>query len=157
MLNAITRFFDCHFNPREEDGQRHSVDQLHLASAALLIELTRADRDIDESESKALLDILKKRFDLSADDLDELMTLAEQEAQDATSLYQFTSLINENFSREEKSQLILNMWEVAFADGRIDRYEEHMIRKVSDLLHLSHKDFISGKQEARARAGDSAD
>jgi len=44
------------------------------------------------------------------------------------------------------------MWEVAYADGRIDRYEEHLIRKISELLHLSHKDFITGKQIARARA-----
>lgn len=150
MLKAITRFFETHF-ANEAETETRSVDQLHLASAALLIELSRADRDIDENETRALLDILQQRFDLSETDLGELLTLAEQEAQDATSLYQFTSLINENFSREEKSRLILNMWEVAFADGKIDRYEEHLIRKVSDLLHLSHKDFISGKQQARAR------
>jgi uncharacterized tellurite resistance protein B-like protein len=80
------------------------------------------------------------------------MILAEEEAREATSLYQFTSLMNEHFDHREKVLMILNMWEVAYADGRIDRYEEHLIRKVADLLYLSHKDFITSKQQARARA-----
>lgn len=150
MLNAITRFFESRLAEEEDSG--HSVDQLQLASAALLIELTRADNAVDDSETRALVKIMKKRFDLADADLEELVTLAGEEARDATSLYQFTSLINEHFDPREKSQLILNMWEVAFADGRIDRYEEYLIRKVADLLHLSHKDFITGKQVARARA-----
>ena len=151
MLKAITRFFDSYFSAG--DDNTHSVDQLQLASAALLIELTRADNQVDESETRKLLAILKQRFDLPETELEELVALASQQNQEATSLYEFTSLINEKFDVREKSQLILNMWEVAFADGRIDRYEEHLIRQVSDLLHLSHKDFITGKQVARARAG----
>jgi uncharacterized tellurite resistance protein B-like protein len=155
MLKAISMFFDSHFGPGDDDT--HSVDQLQLASAALLIELTRADNQVDHSETKKLLAILQQRFNLPEIELEELVTLAGQQNQEATSLYEFTSLINENFDVREKSQLILNMWEVAFADGRVDRYEEHLIRKVSDLLHLSHKDFITGKQVARARAENTDD
>lgn len=150
MLKAISRFFDNHFGPGNDDT--HSVDKLQLASAALLIELTKADNQVDQSETRKLLAILQQRFNLPETELEELVTLAGQQNQEATSLYEFTSLINENFDVWEKSQLILNMWEVAFANGRVDRYEEHLIRKVSDLLHLSHKDFITGKQIARARA-----
>ena len=150
MLKAITQFFDSHFNTG--DSESHTVDQLQLASAALLIELTRADNQVDESETRKILAILRERYDLPEADLEELVTLAGQENQEATSLYQFTSLINDRFNPQEKSELIINMWEVAYADGRINRYEEHLIRKISDLLHLSHKDFISGKQIARARA-----
>ena len=150
MLKAVKNFFDNHFSADASDS--HSVDQLQLASAALLIELTRADNEVDPSETRKLLAILRKRFDLPEADLEELVNLAGRQNQEATSLYQFTSLINEKFDPREKSQLILNMWEVAFADGRIDRYEEYLIRKVCDLLHLSHKDFITGKQVARASA-----
>ena len=151
MLNAISRFFETHFS-QEEDSQVHTEQQLQLASAALMIELGRSDRSFDTAETQAMIEILKSRYGLEQEALDELMALAEAEASEATSLYQFTSLMNEHFEYSEKVKLILNMWEVAFADGKIDRYEEHLIRKVADLLYLSHKDFIQGKQEARARA-----
>lgn len=152
MLNAITRFFETHFC-QEDSPETSSEARLQLASAALMIELIRADRQFDQSETDAMLTILKERFDLDQSALDELMTLAEEEAKEATSLYQFTSLMNEHFDHPQKVLMVLNMWEVAYADGRIDRYEEHLIRKVADLLYLSHKDFITSKQQARDRAG----
>jgi uncharacterized tellurite resistance protein B-like protein len=151
MLNAISKFFDIHFG-QEDDSEASHESRLQLASAALMIELIRADRQFDQAETDAMLAILKERFDLDQSAMDELMILAEEEAREATSLYQFTSLMNEHFDHREKVLMILNMWEVAYADGRIDRYEEHLIRKVADLLYLSHKDFITSKQQARARA-----
>jgi len=151
MLNAISKFFDTHFG-QEDDSEASYESRLQLASAALMIELIRADRQFDQAETDAMLAILKERFDLDQSAMDELMILAEEEAREATSLYQFTSLMNEHFDHREKVLMILNMWEVAYADGRIDRYEEHLIRKVADLLYLSHKDFITSKQQARARA-----
>lgn len=152
MLNAICRFFDTHFC-QDDSPEASNETRLQLASAALMIELIRADRQFDQSETDAMLAILKDRFSLDQSALDELMALAEEEAKEATSLYQFTSLMNEHFEYPDKVLMVLNMWEVAYADGRIDRYEEHLIRKVADLLYLSHKDFITSKQEARARAG----
>lgn len=149
MLSTISSFFESHFGGQEGSKKTHTTDQLHLASAALMIELCKADQSIDDAETNALVQILKERFKLEENDLEELMQLAEQEAKEATSLYQFTSLMNENFEYPEKVKLIQNMWEVAYADGHIDRYEEHMIRKVADLLYLSHKDFIKSKHKAR--------
>jgi uncharacterized tellurite resistance protein B-like protein len=154
MLSTITSFFDTHFSPEEDNTEAHTTHQLQLASAALMIELCKADQSIDESETNALVAILKQRFDLSEEDLNELMQLAEQEAKEATSLYQFTSLINTHFEYEEKVQLITNMWEVAYADGKIDRYEDHLIRQVAELLYLSHKDFIKSKHKARPEPND---
>jgi len=153
MLSTITSFFESHFSCEEASSEKHSVDQLHLASAALMIELCKADRNIDETETAALVEILRTRFELDETDLQELMALAEEEVRDATSLYQFTSLMNERFEYSEKVMLIHNMWEVAYADGHIDRYEEHLIRKVADLLYLSHVDFIKSKVNARDKAG----
>ena len=155
MLSTITGFFESHFSPEStEEGttETHTTHQLQLASAALMIELCKADQSIDESETNALVAILKQRFELSEEDLNELMQLAEQESREATSLYQFTSLMNTHFEYEEKVQMIFNMWEVAYSDGRIDRYEDHLIRQVADLLYLSHKDFIRSKHKARPEA-----
>ena len=152
MLKAITSFFESHFSD-EDEQHHHSAHQLQLASAALMIELSKADREIDEAETTTLVNILKQRFELEQEDLDELIALAEEEVREATSLYQFTSLMNEHFDYGEKVQLVTNMWEVAYADGKIDRYEEHLVRKVAELLYLDHKDFILSKQRARELSG----
>ncbi len=152
MLKAITSFFENHFS-EEDDEHHHSANKLQLASAALMIELCKSDQEIDETETAKLVQILKERFELEQDDLDELITLAKEDVREATSLYQFTSLMNEHFNYGEKVQLVMNMWEVAFADGKIDRYEEHLIRKVAELLYLDHKDFILSKQRAREASG----
>lgn len=152
MLKAITSFFENHFS-EEDDEHHHSANKLQLASAALMIELSKSDQEIDQTETAKLVQILKERFELEQDDLDELITLAKEDVREATSLYQFTSLMNEHFNYGEKVQLVMNMWEVAFADGKIDRYEEHLIRKVAELLYLDHKDFILSKQRAREASG----
>ncbi len=149
MLKAISIFFEAHFSEHIEESETSTAHRLQLASAALMIELCKSDQSIDDTEIRALVEILITRFNLEQIELDELMALAEQEARDSTSLYQFTSLMNENFEYSEKVIMIGNMWEVAFADGKIDRYEEHLIRKVADLLYLSHVDFIKSKQIAR--------
>ena len=153
MLSSISNFFESHFDIQNEEIEVHSAHQLQLASAALMIELCKADQAIDETETAALVEILRTRFMLEQTELDELMQLAEQEARESTSFYQFTSLMNEHFEYAEKVMLIQNMWEVAYADGHIDRYEEHMIRKVADLLYLSHVDYIKSKHKARDKLG----
>lgn len=153
MLTAITSFFESHFTVQEEQDEMSREQQLQLASAALMIELCKADQSIDEVEMQTLVNILRERYALDESALEELMTLAQEEAREATSLYQFTSQMNDYFDYGEKVQLILNLWEVAYADGKIDRYEDHLIRKVADLLYISHVDFIGSKHKAREISG----
>ena len=145
MLGKITEFFESHFASVETENEENAKDQLKLASAALMIELCKADNNIDEEETNKLVDILEQKYQLPHEDLQQLIELAEEEVRNATSLYQFTSLMNDSFEYEDKVQLLENMWEVAFADGKVDRYEDHLIRKVADLLYVSHSDFIRAK------------
>lgn len=150
MLAGITRFFDTYL--KDHGGDATPLDREHrlrLASAALMIELCKSDQEISDDETRALTDILRSRYELEPARIEELMRLAEQEAREATSLYQFTSLLNESCSYEEKTRLIKNLWEVAFADGKLDRYEEHLIRKVAELMYVSHGDFIRTKLEVK--------
>jgi uncharacterized tellurite resistance protein B-like protein len=149
MLSTITAFFDSLLKPGGQESPGHRVDRLHLASAALLVELANADSNMDATEEEALLRILETKLQLGKATLENLWQLAHAEQRGATSLYQFTSLINTAYGYEEKVQLLHHMWEVAYADGRIDRYEEHLIRKVADLLYLTHGDFIRTKLAAR--------
>ncbi|MDC1436214.1 TerB family tellurite resistance protein [Gammaproteobacteria bacterium] len=146
MLQNISIFFEKYLNPTlESDTGDATTDRIHMACAALMIELSKADYTIDDTETKKISSILQSKFDLPEDTLEELFELAQQEADDSTSLYQFTSLINEAYEYPAKITLIQNMWEVAFADGDLDRYEEHLIRKVAELLYVSHSDFIKTK------------
>jgi uncharacterized tellurite resistance protein B-like protein len=149
MLSSISTFFDSLLKPGKQETPRHNVERLHLASAALLVELANADEQMDAKEQEVLLRILETKLQLDKATLENLWNLAHEEQRGATSLYQFTSLINEAYGYAEKVQLLHHMWEVAYADGRIDRFEEHLIRKVADLLYLTHGDFIRTKLAAR--------
>ncbi|HDH50110.1 MAG TPA: TerB family tellurite resistance protein, partial [Nitrospirae bacterium] len=82
---------------------------------------------------------------------DTLLTLAEQEVKRATDYYEFTSLINRGFTYEQKVKVVEHLWEVAFADDTLDKYEEHMVRRIADLIYVSHKDFIEAKLRARSK------
>jgi len=149
MLSSISTFFDSLLKPGNQETPKHNVDRLHLATAALLVELANADEQMDAKEQGVLLRILETKLQLDKTTLQNLWQLAHEEQRSATSLYQFTSLINEAYGYAEKVQLLHHMWEVAYADGRIDRFEEHLIRKVADLLYLTHGDFIRTKLAAR--------
>lgn len=149
MLATISSFFDSLLKPAKQESAERSVDRLHLASAALLVELANADHAMDEAEQQVLLRILETKLQLDKATLQNLWELAHAEHKGATSLYQFTSLINEAYGYKDKVQLLHHMWEVAYADGRVDRYEEHLIRKVADLLYLTHGDFIRTKLAAK--------
>tara|TARA_R110000824_G_scaffold52692_4_gene146308 strand:- start:248349 stop:248807 length:459 start_codon:yes stop_codon:yes gene_type:complete len=150
MLQNISNFFEKHLKLSvSNDAEEQTIDKIQLASAALMIELCKSDHSIDDLETNKIADILQTKFDLPEETLQDLMSLAQQEVDEATSLYQFTSLINESYDQPAKTALILNMWEVAYADGDLDRYEEHMIRKVSELLYVSHSDFIKTKLAAK--------
>ncbi len=148
MLDTIKRFFDENFN-HAEDAQL-SVNQKQLACAALMVEVATIDEHFDASEFETLKNHLQQQFDLSQDTLEELAQLAHTESQESHSLYQFTRLINDHCTPTEKFELLQGMWKVARADGHVGKYEEYMIRKVSELIYVSHSEFIRAKQTTRA-------
>lgn len=142
MMKSIRQFFDTHLRPDTGDGP-DTERSLRLATAALLIEISRADYEVKPEERKAVTDAVRRLFDdLSESETEELITLAEQEATESTSLFQFTSLVDKNFSREEKISIVEMLWRVAFADNDKDMNEEYLVRKIADLLHVSHRDFV---------------
>lgn len=148
MLNSIKSFFESKLAHKEVDNTS-SVKQIDLASAALLIEVMNSDHELDERETEEFLKVLKESLDLSAEELNELVELAETEAHQATSLFEFTRLINDEYGYQEKVELIENMWRIAFSDEHLDKYEEHLIRKIADLIYVSHSDFIKAKLTVR--------
>lgn len=144
MLEAIKAFFESHLqadhHSPEED--RH---QLNLAAAALMVELIETDQRLDERETETFLKVLQDTFLIQTNELENLVQLSREQAHQATSLYQFTRLINDNYDYERKLGLIAALWRLAFADNSLDKYEESLIRQVAELMHVSHSDFILTK------------
>ena len=124
-------------------------DSVLLSAIALLLEVSLADEIMDISEVETLKYVLLKEFDVEQTKIDDLISNAKKNQNSSTSLYEFTRKINDDYKFEDKKNLILSMWKIAFADGNIDKYEEYVIRKVSDLIYISHPDFIESKQLAR--------
>lgn len=149
MLGTIKQFFDKHIGLRPAMPASDSEQRLRIATSAILIEMTRADFEVTPEELASVAKALETTFTISPAETQELLRLAEQEAQHATDFYQFTSLINRSFNAEEKTQIIELMWQVAYADGRADKYEDHLVRKIAGLLHVPHREFIAAKQRAR--------
>ena len=151
MLARIRTFFDTRLaGEHTEDSER----ALQLAACALLFEMVKADFAISAQELASLRDAAKAALDIDDGTADELIALAEQEAEAATSLYQFTRLVNDHYTVAQKARLTKALWRVAYADGHIDKYEENYLRKLGNLLYVPHTVFIQTKLEVqRERAG----
>jgi uncharacterized tellurite resistance protein B-like protein len=152
MLTAIRDFFD-----RNIAGGESPADERHrtqIAVAALLLEVVRLDGGVDEAERAAVLRAVRSKFGLTDGEAAALVALAEAEAQDATDYYQFTSLINRHFSAEQRERAVEMMWEVAYADADLSANEQHVLRRVADLLYVPHSRYIAAKLRARDAAGD---
>jgi uncharacterized tellurite resistance protein B-like protein len=128
--------------------------RLQVATAALLLEMTRMDDDIHDAEREAVERAVRTSFDLSDTEYAELIRLAEEERRHAASYYGFTSLINDEFDMARRIAIVEQLWQVAYADRHLDMYEEHLVRKLAGLLHVSHKDFIAAKHRAMRGNGD---
>ena len=142
MLKTLGRLFERTLGEdleRAEDERKHA---LQVATAALLVEVMRADYEEDLAENQMVFTLLKKRFELSDEEVGLLVTTAETEAERAASLQGFTRLLHENLSVEEKHSIVEMLWNVALADDYLDKHEDHLVRKVAGLLYVSHSDLI---------------
>jgi uncharacterized tellurite resistance protein B-like protein len=150
MLDAIRDFFERHIGATAaQPSARHPIE---LATAALLVEVMRSDASLPEAERTAVLDAMQAKFGIGADEAATLVTLAEEEVRLANDYYQFTSLINRVCDYAQKISIIEKLWHVAMIDGHLDAHELHLMRKLADLLHVGHADYLAAKQRARESA-----
>ncbi len=150
MLEAIEDFFETHINPADESANTGVTDRrLQLATAVLLIEMTRADHETKPEERLAVTKAVEKALGLTADETAEIVRLAEKQVERSVPMYQFARLIDQSFSMPRKKLLIEQMWRVAFSDAQILAHEEYLVRKLSGLLHVPLADFLEAKIEAR--------
>jgi uncharacterized tellurite resistance protein B-like protein len=145
MLSALRNFFDQHLAQKPDETEASAERRVQLAAAVLLVEVARADHNYSDAERQTVLASVQRKFGLSTAEAQELITLAESKSREAHDIYQFTSKIDKSFSPEQKVRLIEELWRAAYSDSVLHEYEEHLIRRVADMLHLSHSQFITAK------------
>ncbi|MEN8179138.1 MAG: TerB family tellurite resistance protein [Pseudomonadota bacterium] len=145
MLSAIKRFFDINLAPGSPQEHRDPDHVVRVAVAALLIEVAASDYKQSPQERNVLLKSVHNHFGLSETEASALIKLAESEHAESIDYFQFTNLINQHYNPKQKIKVVEELWRVAFADKELHKYEEHVIRRLADLIHVSHKDFIAAK------------
>jgi uncharacterized tellurite resistance protein B-like protein len=149
MLSRLrTIFDDAVTQVGTSPGSAECEHAIRLAAAALLVEMSRADHEVSPHEEAHIRRALLEVFDLPPDEVEALVDAGVSRADAATSLYEFTSIVNERFDHDQKVHLVELMWRIAYADGELEKHEAHLVRRVADLLHLRHREYISGKLRA---------
>jgi uncharacterized tellurite resistance protein B-like protein len=145
MLDIVKRFFG-----KTETEAARNVDQatehdVRVAACALFVEMARIDEKFTEAEMETILSIVQDRYGLSREHADALVAEADKELDKSVDLWQFARLINENYSTDEKIEIIEILWRMVFVDGKMDRYEHYLMNKLKNLLRLSHDQLIAAK------------
>jgi uncharacterized tellurite resistance protein B-like protein len=153
MFSTMRDFFRHHIEPQASAPGPAGEEALQLAAAALLFEIVRADGAVKPEERTVMQAAVQSTFGIPAERTEELMALAENASRGAISLFEFTRIVDESFSAEQKKRVVEMLWLVAFADGTKHAHEEHLVRRIASLLHVPHPDFIDAKIRARDRTG----
>ena len=137
------------FSKDEEIEESSAFAKLDKACTALLVEIAFADKEFNNEEKESLKEALINSYNLEEETIEEIITDAENTVTESTSLYEYTRTVNDEFEYSDKLNLLENLWKIAYADSSLDKYEEHLIRKISDLVHISHGDYINIKLKVR--------
>lgn len=146
MLNRLKKMFAAGETDPHSPGQ-HTVDELHLAAAVLLIETARMDDAIGDDERGVIVDLVRARFELSEEEVSSVVELADEVAENAVELSRFTSRVRDGFDHDERVEMVEMLWRVVYADGVVHDHEANLLRRVAGLLYVSDRE--SG--EARKR------
>lgn len=126
-------------------GESERFDRIQIASCVILLEVAKFDFDFSSIEKETTKAILKNEFAIPEDAIEDLMKISEEKREDSVDLWEFTNVINKNFSREEKIKIIEAAWKIIYADDKLDKYENHYVHVLADLLRLRHDELIDAK------------
>lgn len=152
MLTKIIDFFNSNASLKAGGDSKSRESGIEVAACALLVEMASIDNEFSETERKRIISILKEEFGLADEMATNLIELAGDELKESVDLWQFTSLINKNYSPQEKMQLIELVWKIVYADGQLDKHEDYLVKKLSRMLNLSHKEMIDAKLKVLGRS-----
>lgn len=152
MVNLVKKFFGK--SKKEENGKaKQETHDVRVATCALLVEIASVDGEFSDEEKKYIVSVLEKKYELKYEYVKEIIAESRKELEGSIDLWQFTNLINENYSKEEKMEIIKTVWEVVYADGHLDKHEDYLVHKLANLLHLSHRELINAKLKVMPKKG----
>ncbi len=154
----IKRLFEQVINAISEEAAAAQQPQsreeaIRLATAVLMVDVAQADDLFDESEFDRVLALIETHFHLEPQVAAELVNRASEEAEELVSLHSFTDILHRHLEEHEKARIIELLWKVAYADGSLDKYEDSLVLKISDLLHVSRGAVMRLKDDAARIAG----
>lgn len=135
----------------EEESKDSSIQK---SICSLMIEVAYADNQLDESELKTMGNSLSK-LDIEKEEIQEIVDATLAKSKESISFYEHTRILNDKLDYDQKKEVLNSVWAIAFADGEMDKHEEHLIRRIADLLYLNHKDFINAKLNQKETNEDS--
>ncbi len=150
MLTALKSFLKKNLELADQLTNAADAELIQMAAAVLFVEVMYSDHKVDERERQTVCLALQKCFSLTDKEAESLLKRAEDRIQDVTSLHEFTSLLHRNLTHEEKIGLVEQIWRIILADETIDKYEEHLVRQIAELLYLRHSEFIQAKLRVQA-------
>lgn len=145
VIDIVKRFFGKTASDGGRQVAQATEHDVRVAACALFLEMARIDDSFTEDETREILSILEGRYGLSAVNAGELMAAADKELNDSVDLWQFARLINENYTTDEKLEIVEMLWRIVYVDGRLDKHENYLMHKLEQLLRLSHKQLIDMK------------
>ncbi|MBW2636324.1 MAG: TerB family tellurite resistance protein [Deltaproteobacteria bacterium] len=152
MIDMVKKFFGKRGGEKRGE-KKESFHDIRIATLALLLEMSQIDGHFSDSERDSIVAILKKDYQVSDEEAESLIESAESELKGSLDLWQFSNLINQNYTPKEKTGIIEMVWRIAYTDGRLDKHEDFLVHKLADLLHLSHSKLIDAKVRVRKAMG----
>lgn len=149
MLDMLKRFFNKTKVDNSGTGKQDRERDLCVATCALFVEMARIDGTFTKAELETILSILKEKYGVSGEHADALIEAADKELDQSVDLWQFARLINENYSTDEKIEVVETLWQIVYVDGKMDQYEHYLMNKLKNLLRLSHDQLIDAKLKVK--------
>ena len=147
MFEQLRKIFGSE-NSIEPKVSKEAISEkkkLQIATCAIFIEMAKSDDNCTDEERNEIVSIMQKTFELEKEYADELIELAKSRLVQSISIYEFTGIINYNFSPDEKFELMKNLWRLIYNDKKLDKYEDRLVKRLGTMLHLEHKDVIAAK------------
>lgn len=132
-----------------EVQEQDELERVQVATCVILLEVAKSDDEFSSIEKTTIEAVIKKDFGISAEAIEELMHIASRKREESIDLWEFTHLINENYSKEEKKKIVEAVWKVIYADDKLDSYEDHFVHKLAKLLQLDHNELIEAKLKVK--------
>ena len=149
MLDIVKRFFSKTTADSSNTANQKTAHDLRVAICALFVEMAQIDETFTEAEMETIISILKEKYGLSSELADALIEESNKELDESVDLWQFAKLINENYSTDEKIEIVETLWQIVYVDGKMDQYEHYLMNKLKNLLRLTHDQLIDAKLKVK--------